>query len=139
MISDHVVFSSPHFVVEPGEDAETNPGIYGRALAGWVARTLESRGVAVEGVVAEDFGRCVMIKRKPFKLWVACASADGGSTRWQMFIALEQNPLARLFSRTDPEPELRKLREQFRAMLRDVPAISEVKWQDQQSWRLTSA
>jgi len=131
MISDHVVFSSPYFVVEPGEDAETNPGIYGRALAGWVARTLESRGVAVEGVIAEDFGRCVMIKRKPFKLWVVCASADGASTRWQMFIALEQSPLAKLFSRTDPEPELRKLREQFRAMLRDVPAISEVEWQDQ--------
>ena len=31
--SDHVTLTSAFFPVEPGEDAETNSGIYGRALA----------------------------------------------------------------------------------------------------------
>ena len=35
MITDHVIFSSPYFKVQPGEDEETNPGIYGRSPSGW--------------------------------------------------------------------------------------------------------
>jgi hypothetical protein len=129
MISDHVVFSSRHFAVEPDEDAETNPGIYGRALAAWVAQSLQRRGIVVERIIAEDFGRCVMIKRKPFKLWIACASLDGSHTRWQMFIALEQNPLTTFFSKESPEPELERLREHYRAIVEAVPGITEVEWQ----------
>jgi hypothetical protein len=130
MISDHVIFTSPLFPIEPGEDSETNPGIYGRALAAWVAQTLQSRGVAIDGIIAEDFGRCVMVKRKPFKLWVTCASLDGSSTRWQMFIVVEQGPLAKLLRRPDPAPEFRQLRDHFRAILRDIPGINALEWQD---------
>ena len=115
--------------MEPGEDSETNPGIYGRALARWVAERLNKRGLVVEQVLAEDFGRCVLIRSKPFKLWVACASLDGSRTRWQMFIALEQNPITKLFTRADPESDLKKLREQFRAVVGEVPDVRDIEWQ----------
>jgi hypothetical protein len=82
MVSDRVTFSSSHFKIEPGEDAETNPGIYGKALAEWMGAQLRRRGVPVEEIVAEDFGRCVMVKRKPVMLWVGCASVDDNPTRW---------------------------------------------------------
>jgi hypothetical protein len=129
MISDHVVFSSSGFPVQPGEDAETNPGIYGRALAEWVATRLDSHGVPVLGIRAEDFGRCVVIQSWPFKLWVACASLDGNASRWQMFIALEQNRIWKLFTRVDPEPELRQLREQFRTVISEIPDAKDIEWQ----------
>ena len=129
MISDHVVFSSSRFQVQPGEDAETNPGIYGRALAEWVATRLDGRGVSVLGMRAEDFGRCIVIQRWPFRLWVACASLDGNAGRWQMFIALEQNPIWKLFTRVDPEPDLRQLREQFHAVVAEIPDAKDIEWQ----------
>ncbi len=129
MISDHVLFTSTRFGIEPGEDAETNPGIYGRGLAEWVAEKLDSRGVPVLGIKAEDFGRCVMLSSWPFKLWVACASLDGSHSRWQMFIGVEVNPIWKLFTRVEPEPEVRELRKQFRAVVAEIPDASDVEWQ----------
>lgn len=130
MISDHVVFSSSHFPIVPGEDEETNPGIYGKALADWVARQLRLRGVPVETIIAEDFGRCVMVKRRPFLLWVACASLDDTKDRWQMFISLEFGWLARFFGRADPAAELERLRTNFRALVTEVPGVRDIEWQD---------
>jgi hypothetical protein len=129
MSSDHVVFSSRHFAIEPGEDEETNPGIYGKALATWVAAKLKQRGVAVERIVAEDFGRCVMVRSKPFMLWIGCASLDGDAARWQMFVTLEQGLIARLFGRSEAQTELDRLREHFRAIVQDIPEATDIEWQ----------
>jgi hypothetical protein len=129
MISDHVTFSSSSFKVEPGEDEETNPGIYGKALAEWMAAQLRLRGVAVEEVIAEDFGRCVMVQRKPVMLWVACASLDGSSTEWQMFIALERGLIARLRG-IDGRAELEQLRAHYRALVREIPGVADIEWQE---------
>jgi hypothetical protein len=130
MISDHVVFSSPYFRIEPGEDAETNPGIFGRALATWIASQLRSRGVPVEEVIPEDYGRAVIIHHKPFRLWVACASLDGETSRWQMFIATEQGLLGKLFGGATFDAELKQFRAHYRALVEAVPDILNVQWQD---------
>jgi hypothetical protein len=130
MISDHVVFSSPHFRIEPGEDSETNPGIFGRALATWVASQLRSRGVPIEEVIPEDYGRAVIIYHKPFRLWVACASLDGETDRWQMFIAAEQGLLGKLFGGAKLDAEVRQFRAHYRALVEAVPNVSNVEWQD---------
>src|SRR5262249_30561019 len=74
---DIVVFKSQHFRVEPGEDKETNPGIYGKALAQWILQKLKARGYEVDDdLVAEDFGWLVMLRGYPFMLWVGCASVE---------------------------------------------------------------
>jgi len=130
MVSDRVTFRSSAFPVEPGEDGETNPGIYGRSLASWVARQLQGRGVPVEGTIAEDFGRCVLVKRKPFMLWVGCASLDGRKDHWQMFIALERGFIGRFWGGRDAERALAQLREHFRAMLGEIPGGSDVEWEE---------
>lgn len=130
MISDHVIFSSPHFQVDAGEDEETNPGIFGKALANWIAEQLRSRGVTVAEVIAEDYGRAVIIHHKPFRLWIACASCEDKSNHWQMFIATEQSVLRKLFARHDPGPELEQLRTHYRAILASIPGVSDVEWQE---------
>jgi hypothetical protein len=131
MVSDHVVFTSSEFAIQPGEDEETNPRIYGKSLAAWVAGQLSKRGVTVERIVAEDFGRCVIVRSKPYMLWLACANLDSERTRWQMYIALEQNPVRRLFSRVDPAPELTRLREHLREIVSEIPGVSHTEWQGQ--------
>jgi hypothetical protein len=130
MIRDHVVFSSARFAVEPGEDGDTNPGIYGKALAAWVADGLRQRGVAVEATIAEDFGRCVMVRQRPYRLWVACANLDGSTTRWQTFIALEQGLMARFFGSANSKIELARLRGHMRSLIQESPDVKEVEWQD---------
>lgn len=129
MISDHVIFASSHFAIEPGEDKETNPGIYGKTLAAWFAEQLKGRGVPVERIAVEDFGRCIIVKRKPFMLWVACASLDDDTTHWRMFIAVEVNSIIRLFRRVETEPDVQRLRGHYRAILEEVPGISDIEWQ----------
>jgi len=39
-------FESSAFAVIPGEDEHTNPGVYGKALAQWLAEQLRTRGVS---------------------------------------------------------------------------------------------
>jgi hypothetical protein len=67
-------FRSPRFRVEPGEDADTNPGIYGRQLAAWLADRLRMHGHPDAAEVAEDWGWAVACAGKPFCLFVACGS-----------------------------------------------------------------
>jgi len=122
-------FSSSRFPIRPGEDAQTNPGIYGLALAEWLVERLDSHGVPVIGMKAEDFGRCVILNSWPYKLWVPCASLDGSTSRWQMFIALEFNPILKWFVPVEPEPALKQLRTAFRADVAEIPDVREVEWQ----------
>ena len=64
--AQHFVFKSSMFPPEPGEDSETNPGLFGKALAGWLAAKLGDRGYDVDGEIAEDFGRLVQLKHSRF-------------------------------------------------------------------------
>jgi len=68
------LFRSDLFRIDPGEDAETNPYCYGRSLAEWVRSKFIQLGYNVEPIIAEDWGWCVMLTRKPFMLWIACGN-----------------------------------------------------------------
>ncbi|PWT92317.1 MAG: hypothetical protein C5B56_02425 [Proteobacteria bacterium] len=127
--SDHVTFTSGAFPVEPGEDQETNPGIYGRTLATWVAQKLRDRGIPVVEVLAEDFGRIVIVRRKPYLLWIGCASIDNSQREWQMFLALELGLFGRLLHRKEGQEELDRLRGHFRAIVAEIPGVSAIEWQ----------
>ena len=67
-------FRSTRFTVEPGEDQDTNPCCYGIRLADWLKDRLCEKGWSPEDIVAEDWGRCLMIHYKPYMLWVACSN-----------------------------------------------------------------
>src|SRR5262245_6808161 len=108
-------FKSSKFEIEPGEDEEINPGIYGRQLAAWLKERLQLRGYPVEDVITEDWGRCLMCARDPFMLWVGCANVDEiadentGPPRkedivWHCFATAEVFFWKRLFKRIDMEP-----------------------------------
>lgn len=69
-------FKSSRFEIEPGEDDEINPQIYGKQLAIWLKARLEERGYQVESIINEDWGRCLMCSRDPFLLWVGCGNVS---------------------------------------------------------------
>ncbi|MGB8331154.1 MAG: hypothetical protein WCE62_13610 [Polyangiales bacterium] len=60
-----LTFESSAFAAIAGEDLETNPAIFGKALALWLAEQLRTAGFRAGDVVAEDFGWCVPSERNP--------------------------------------------------------------------------
>ncbi len=91
-------FESAAFAVTPGEE-RTNPGIFGKALAEWIAQELRVHGVGNAEVIPEDFGWCVPLESNPHKLYVACASAEEAPNRWRVFVFAEGGLMARALGR----------------------------------------
>jgi hypothetical protein len=116
--------TTDHFAVEPGEDAQTNPGIYGRAFAHWLAARLRERGEPVEEVIPEDFGWCVMLRRTPYRLWIACGNRDGSTTEWGAYVVAEPSLVGRLFRHVDPEPEIARLTGLLEQIVLSIPGAS---------------
>jgi hypothetical protein len=116
-------FESTTFDVAEGEDEETNPGIYGRALAFWLASQLQ---VAQDDVIAEDFGWCVPVKSSPHRLYVACSSEDDRKDRWRIFVFAERGLFARLLGRDRSAAEVASLFSRVRKMLELQPGVRDL-------------
>jgi hypothetical protein len=116
-------FESSAFAVIPGEDEHTNPGVYGKALAQWLAEQLRTRGVSAGDVIAEDFGWCIPVESKPHSLYVACASTEEEQNHWRVFAFAEGGALARLFGKDKSAESLLSLFASVRAVLEAAPAI----------------
>lgn len=80
-----LAFESSAFWQIPGEEKETTPGIYGKALAHWLAERLREAGVAAQKVIAEDFGWCVQVKSDSHTLYVVCANSTEDPNGWRVF------------------------------------------------------
>jgi hypothetical protein len=115
-------FESSAFAVSPGEDDETNPGIYGKALALWLAEQLRTVGVPTGEVIAEDFGWCVCVDSKPHSLYVACANAEE-TDHWRVFAFAEGGAMARFFGKDKSAAALEALFSSVRRVLEAEPDI----------------
>ena len=129
-------FKSTKFEIEPGEDEEINPGIYGRQLARWLKERLQEKGYAVEDIFNEDWGRCLMCRRDPFMLWVGCANMDTNPAAdeqshptkeqivWHCFVVAEVPFFKRLFRKVDTQPMVDKLNVDIAQILRSEPTVT---------------
>jgi hypothetical protein len=134
-MSDGYWFRSSLFEIEPGEDDEINPGIYGRQLAGWLRDKLEAGGFHVDAVINEDWGRCLMCQRSPFALWVGVGSVedearvDGmiptkDAVVWHCFAVTEGGLRMRMFGKKNEiETSRAKLDSALASILRAEPGI----------------
>jgi len=126
-------FKSSKFEIEPGEDEEINPGIYGRQLARWLKERLTEKGYPVEGIINEDWGRCLVCSREPFMLWVGCGNVTDDETGsrpppkeevvWHCFATAEVFFWKRLFRKVQTEPAVSKLHDDLGEILRDESEI----------------
>jgi hypothetical protein len=129
-------FKSALFEVELGEDEEINPRMYGRQLANWLKIQLERKGYEVEPVIAEDWGRCLVVSRDPFMLWVGCGNMMDFTAKendplpmkeniiWLCFVEAEVPLLKRLFKKPDTAPALNKLDADLSSILNSEPRIT---------------
>ena len=123
-------FTSDLFQIEPGEDEETNPRMYGKQLAAWIRHKLVENGYKPEEVIPEDFGWLVLCSREPYTLGVVCVSfidyetAQPGDppppfdeVKWCCGIFVEVPFFKRLFGKIDTAEGMRKLDGQLRSIL----------------------
>ena len=125
-----VSFTSSQFPIEPNEDEDTNPGIYGRALARWLAGQLEQRAIATKEVVAEDWGLCVVTQTRPVRVNIAVANVEGSATRWQMFAFVERGLFQLAKSPDELQRELAAMREHLAAIVGSIPDVRDVFWEE---------
>lgn len=118
-------FESSAFPVIPGEDEETNPGIYGKALAQWLVEQLRAAGFHPSDVIAEDFGWCVPVKSEPHSLYVACASTGERPNQWRVFAFAEGGVLARILDKDRSAQSLSTLFTALRRCLESSPIVRE--------------
>ena len=119
---NHVIRTTG-FPIRLGEDAETNPGIFGRTLADYLAAQIRLRGVGVEGVIPEDFGYCIMLKRKPLRLWIACGNRAGRTDEWIAFAVAEGGLLGRFVGNIHAAPEIDRISEMLGEIMRAAPGV----------------
>jgi hypothetical protein len=129
-------FKSSKFEIEPGEDEEINPRMYGRQLAIWLKARLEESGYSVEDIINEDWGRCLMCTRDPFMLWVGCgnmtdmeATPDDPLPKkedvvWHCFVTAEVFFWKRLFRKIDTTHAVAKLQADIGRILAAEPTIT---------------
>jgi hypothetical protein len=119
---NHVIRTT-EFPIQPGEDEETNPGVYGRAFADYLVNQIRGRGVDVEGVIPEDFGYCIMLMRKPPRLWIACGNRAGHTDEWIAFAVAEGGLLGRAVGTINPAQEIERISEMLGEIMRATPGV----------------
>jgi hypothetical protein len=110
-----IFFRSTLFKVEPGEEEEINPGRYGRRLAQWLREKFVDLGYPEAEIIEEDWGRCIMLRRQPFMVWIGAGNLDEDAEAdydphlnperitWHCFVTGEIPIWNRLFRKVDPQ------------------------------------
>lgn len=120
-------FESSAFPVTPGEDRETNPGLYGRALAEWIGKELRAADFSPGNVIAEDFGWVVPVETTPHSVYVACASTGERPDQWRVFVFAEGGIVARLLGKDRRDERVAHVYGRLCERLRASPEIRELK------------
>jgi hypothetical protein len=116
-------FESSVFAVIAGEDEHTNPSVYGKALAQWLAEQLSAQGLPTDEVIAEDFGWCVPVDSKPYRLYVVCARAGETQEDWRVFAFVEGGLMSRLFGKDTRAQSLASLFAVVKQVLQSTPGV----------------
>lgn len=134
VLSSGYWFRSTCFHVEPREDVDTNPGIYGKQIAAWLAAKLREIGYPDTEEVPEDWGWAVVCAGKPFYLYVACSNLmsyneNGPVARpereivWHCYAAAD-TPLFARFRKIDVAGPVAALDARLGEILRDKTGIT---------------
>ena len=136
-------FKSEKFLIENGEDEETNPLCFGKSLATWLASIFSYLGYETE-VIPEDWGWCVMCESNGYLLWLGCgcmiteelienyckdAPQKGSEVVWHVFSTIEvpffnfKALLKKWSGKLDLDSPLKQLNDHLESTLTSDPAV----------------
>jgi hypothetical protein len=120
-------FESTAFPVAAGEDAETNPGIFGKSLAEWLSKRLNEHGVRTNTPFAEDWGWCVELADQKHRTGLACASEDNETTAWRVYAFVDLGLLGGLRGKDAATRAANDLIERVRQLLSSEQSIANLR------------
>lgn len=126
--SPFLKFESSAFVQSTRDVEDTNPGVYSKALALWLAEQLRRRGLSAGEVVIEDFGWCVFpIESKPRRLHVVCTLFGDKQDSWQVFDFIEEALMNRLLHKDTGTDSLSALFTIIKQVLQSAPTVKDLR------------
>jgi hypothetical protein len=124
-----VQFVSDAFPAYDGEEAQINPGRWGRRLAECVQAGLRSQGLEVQELIREDWGWMVPIENPGFGLRIGCGTMDGDNgNEFACFIEPSRKNVWRWFRRINTEKQVTAVAEALDRVLSRHPAIHDLQW-----------
>ncbi len=121
----HLEFASTVFPPYPSEDEETNPGVHGKRLAEFLAEQLPQYGFRAAGLIAEDWGWCVMLENDAFPLWIGCANLDDG---YLCMIHPSKPVVRRWFTKVSAEDVVERLASALQTILEKSGKAERLRW-----------
>ena len=118
-----LVFENAAFAIIPGEDEQTNPGIFGKSLAVWLAEQLRLAGFSAGEIIAEDFGWCIPVDADAHSLYVVCAATGDQQDQWRVYAFAEGGLIARLRGKDRRAESLATLFAAVRRCIESAPSI----------------
>ena len=123
-----VEFRSSKFPPYEGEEAEINPGLWGKRLAEFWVRKLAEQGIAAETIIAEDWGYYIPIRNEGFKLALCCGHQNGDDDEFLCFTDPSTPRLRKFFKTIDATEALTRLTGAMQTILSSDPDIKDVRW-----------
>jgi hypothetical protein len=66
----------------------------------------------------------VILRQKPYLLWLACGNRDGSTTEWGAYVVAEPSLAQRLFRRVDRGLEVTRLSALLEQIVLSIPGAS---------------
>jgi hypothetical protein len=132
-----VDFRSHNFPPYGSEEEDVNPGRYGKRLAEFLVRKLQTKGFEPREPLAEDWGWLIPIKNGGFRLWIGCGNLDGEADAFLCFIE-PHTPRIRRFPflwTIDASRPVEQLQTALNQILSAEPTIRETRWWTEAEFR----
>ena len=127
-MKSHVEFRSSKFPAYEGEDAEINPGRWGKRLAEYLCLKLRNKGVTVGSIYSEDWGWAIPVEGKPVKMWIGCGNYEEYPDRFLCFIEPSKPIIQKLFQRIGISKDVSLILEKIDEILKEDPDINSIRW-----------
>ena len=97
--SPKIDFVSSNFHAETGEENLTHPGVYGKALAAWMATKLGERGQTCGTPSPEEWGWRIPVTEHGTTAYVACSNVFDSPNMYTVFVFADTGVVAKLAGR----------------------------------------
>jgi hypothetical protein len=123
-----VTFRSNKFPPYEGEEAQINPGLWGRRLAEYLVDRLTAMGIETHEIIAEDWGWYIPIKSDGFRLAVCCGHQYGDDDEFLCFTDPATPVVRKLFRKVDVTKQLAPIVAAMEKILSSDPDVRNVEW-----------
>jgi len=123
-----VEFKSDKFPPYEGEEAEINPGLWGKRLAEYLQEQLPNHGLTVTGIGAEDWGWMVKLENKEFPLWIGCGHQNDEDDAFLCFIEPSKTFIRRWFKKIDTRNKVSHVADILKQVFESHSDIHDIEW-----------